>query len=553
MMVAVRITANHRGRVTSSLRFAHFATFRSQASYSSLSSQETHYSNADYQMLICTLEACKHNPKSWITTTTHCKMIKSGYAKNPSLLRLLIMAYLSCNCPHPARQLLSVVSEWDFDVLSGNLMIVSFMKMKEVNIAKEIFTKMPSRDLITWNSMIGGFVKNRLHNEALSTFRKMLVSEMQPDGYTFASVMTACAKLGDLHRAKHVHNLMIERNIQLNYILSTALIDMYSKCGNIKTAREVFSSVECNNVCVWNAMINGLRTHGLASEAIEVFEQMEAEAILPDSITFVALLTALSHCGLVEEGKRHFDLMKKGHFLVRPQLEHYGAMVDLLGRAGLLDEAYSMIKEMPMEPDVVIWRTFLSSCRTHKNSELGEVAATEISHLTSGDYVLMSNIYCSVKRWDSAEELREAMKQNGVRKTRGRSWVETGNTVHVFNAGDRSHPEMNVIYKSLKVLVTLSKMEGFHHETELVLMDISEEEKEENLALHSEKLALVYGILKSGGPKDIIRVTKNLRTCLDCHSWMKVVSKVLNRVIVVRDRVRFHHFEGGLCTCGDFW
>ncbi|CAH9062203.1 unnamed protein product [Cuscuta epithymum] len=553
-MVAVKIAANQRGRLTSSpFRFIHSAKFTSPASHSTLSSKESLCSKADYQLLLCSLEACKNPPNLRITTTTHCKMIKSSYAMNPSLLRLLIIAYISCNYLDPARELVNEILEWNFDVVSGNLMIVSFMKVKEVDAAKSIFTKMPSRDVVTWNSMIGGYVKNRLYNEALSVFKKMLISDKEPDPYTFASIMTACARLGDISNAKYVHNLMIERNIKLNYILSSALIDMYSKCGNIETAREIFSRVDRGNICVWNAMINGLATHGLASESVKVFSEIGTKGgVRPDSITFIALLTAFSHSGLVEEGKRHFYLMKEEPFSVQPQLAHYGVMVDILVRAGLLSEAYLMIKEMPMKPDVVIWRTFLSGCRIHKNSELGELAAAQISHLSSGDYVLMSNIYCSVNKWDSAEELRLAMKQKGVRKKRGRSWVEIGGIIHVFKAGDRSHPESSAIYKSLDVLIKLTKMKGFRHETGLVLMDISEEEKEENLDLHSEKLAIVYGILKTG-VGDCIRVTKNLRTCPDCHSWIKVVSKVLNRVIVVRDRVRFHHFEGGFCTCADFW
>nr|GMC71702.1 pentatricopeptide repeat-containing protein At5g50990 [Ipomoea batatas] len=506
---------------------------------------------SDYQMLICTLKACKHSHNLRTTIGTHGRMIKLGYEMYPSLLSLLIVVYLSCECLSPARQLLSEISEWDFDVVPGNLMIAGFMKMREVDVARKLFYKMPIRDVVTWNSIIGGLVKNALYKEALSIFRKMLRSDMEPDAYTFSSLVTACARLGAIDHAKWVHNLLIERKIELNYILSSALIDMYSKCGDIETAKGIFYRVERSNVCVWNAMINGLATHGLAIEALKIFSKMESEKVVPDSITFIALLTACSHNGLVEEGRRYFDIMKQ-RCLIQPELEHYGAMVDLLGRAGLLNEAYAMIKEMPMQPDAVIWRAFLSACRIHNNSELGEVASTEISHLSSGDYVLLSNIYCSIRKWDSAEELRHKMKQKGVRKRSGRSGVELGGVIHQFKAGDRSHPETSIIYKSLELLMKRTKMEGFNPATDLVLMDVSEEEKEENLNFHSEKLAVTYGILKSS-PDTCIQVTKNLRICPDCHSWIKLVSKVLNRVIIVRDRIRFHHFEGGFCTCGDYW
>ncbi|KAL3512063.1 hypothetical protein ACH5RR_024780 [Cinchona calisaya] len=379
----------------------------------------------------------------------------------------------------------------------------------------------------------------------------MLRTNIEPDGFTFASTVTACAKLGALDHAKWVHGLMIEKRIQLNYILVSALIDMYAKCGRIDVAKEIFDGVQRANVSVWNAMINGLALHGLALDAIAIFSMMEGEKVSPDVITFIGILTACSHSGLVEQGRRHFKLMRMRYF-IQPQLEHYGAMVDLLGRAGLLEEAYAMVKEMTVEPDIVIWRALLSACKIHKNSELGEVAIAKISHLGSGDYTLLSNIYCSIKKWDSSEKVRYMMKNKGVRKSSGKSWLEIGGAVHQFNAGGKSHPESKMINKVLEVLIQKTRMEGFVSDTDVVLMDVSEEEKEENLNYHSEKLALAYGILKSSPGTEIL-ISKNLRTCLDCHSWMKVVSKLLSRLIIVRDRIRFHRFEGGTCTCKDYW
>ncbi|XP_070033956.1 pentatricopeptide repeat-containing protein At5g50990 isoform X1 [Nicotiana tomentosiformis] len=522
----------------------------STGAHLSFSPPESHYSQ-DYHRLLCILEGCKKSPNLRTIAGIHANIIKLGYGMYPSLISLMVVTYVSCDKFILARQLLDEIPTSYFDAVSANLMIASFMKMGAVDVAKTIFNEVPLRDLVTWNSLIGGYVKTDMFKEALSVFRKMLRSNVEPDGYSFASVITACARLGAIDHAKWVHHLMIEKKIELNYILSSALIDMYSKCGRIEIARGIFDSVDHMNVSVWNALINGLAIHGLALDAIGILSQMGPENVSPDSITFIGLLTACSHCGLVEEGRKYFDLMKS-MYLIQPQLEHYGAMVDLLGRAGLLDEAYTMIKEMPIEPDIIIWRTFLSACRIHKNSEMGELASTKISHLGSGDYVLLSNIYCSTNKWDNAEKVRYVMKRKGVRKSSGKSWVEVGNVVHQFKAGDRSHPEAELIYKTLKELIHRTKLEGFSSTTELVLMDISDEEKEENLSYHSEKLALAYGILKSS-PGTRIQVSKNLRTCLDCHSWMKVVAKVLNREIIVRDRIRFHHFVDGYCSCGDYW
>ncbi|XP_023748443.1 pentatricopeptide repeat-containing protein At5g50990 [Lactuca sativa] len=506
---------------------------------------------SNHQLLLRSLEECKFSTNSTSVSGTHARIIKLGYQTCPSLTSLLVTTYLSFNLLSFARQLLNEVPYHKFNVVSCNLIIASFMKMGNIDIAKKIFRKMPKRDLISWNSMIGGFVKNVQFQEAFGIFKKMLSSNIEPDKFTFSSIITACARVGALDQAKWIHGLLTEKRIELNFILSSALIDMYSKCGRIETSKAIFESVRHDHVSVWNAMINGLAMHGLAMDAIETFSKMEADNFLPDQITFIGILTACSHCGLTQQGREYFDLMRT-KYKITPQLEHYGSMVDLFGRAGLLEEAYEVIQEMPMDPDVVIWRAFLSACRTHRNLELGEFAVAKISNLDSGDYVLLSNTYCSVNKWDKSEKVRSMMKRNGVNKSKGKSWIEVNGVIHQFKAGDKSHCETESLYKVLEALIGRIRHEGYVPVTELVLMDISEEEKEENLNYHSEKLALAYGILKST-PGSEIRVSKNLRTCLDCHSWLKLVSKVLKRVIIVRDRARFHHIEDGVCTCGDYW
>jgi pentatricopeptide repeat protein len=437
------------------------------------------------------------------------------------------------------------------NLFNMNLVIESLVKSGECDIAKKVFDKMSVRDVVTWNTIIGGYVKNLRFLDALSFFRGMLSAKVEPDGFTFASVVTGCARLGSFCNAKWVHGLMVEKKVELNYILSAALVDMYAKCGRIDVSKLVFESVVRDHVSVWNAMINGLAIHGLALDATAVFSRMEVENVLPDSVTFIGILKACSHCGLVEVGRKYFEMMQN-RFLIRPQLEHYGTMIDLLGRAGYLEEACSMIKVMSVEPDVVIWRALLSGCRIHGKKELGEFAIANISRLESGDFVLLSNMYCSFKNWHGAERVRQMMKMEGVRKKRGKSWIEFGNSIHQFNAADQSHAEMKAIYRVLEGLMQRAKLEGFTPLTDLVLMDVSEEEKEENLTFHSEKLALAYGVLKSS-PGSKITISKNLRICQDCHNWIKIVSRILDREIIVRDRIRFHRFEGGFCSCGDYW
>uniref|UniRef100_A0A7N0UIS8 DYW domain-containing protein n=1 Tax=Kalanchoe fedtschenkoi TaxID=63787 RepID=A0A7N0UIS8_KALFE len=480
----------------------------------------------------------------------HAKAVKRGYAADPAVNSYLVMMFRSRHLDL-GRKLLGEVRAYGFDLLTSNLMVAELMRTGECSAAMKMFDEMPDRDVVTWNSVVGGCVRNLKIAEAFKVFKDMMRSNVEPDGFTFASMMAACSRLGAISQAEWIHGLMVDKGIQLNAILSSALIDMYSKCGRIEVARGIFNIIHRNDVCVYNAMINGLAIHGLAEGAVELLLQMEVEHVSPDAITFMGLLKACGHGGLVDVGRGCFNLMIR-KYSIQPQLEHYGAMVDLLGRAGLLEEAYRLIETMPMDPDVVIWRSVLSSSRTYKKAELGELAIAKISQLKSGDYVLLSNTYCSINKWESAARLREAMQKKRVHKVHGKSWIEAAGSVHQFRAGDQIHPDRDSIYKILEGLTQRVKLEGFVPSTELVLMDVSDEEKEKSLNFHSEKIALAFGILKSG-PGAEIRISKNLRTCYDCHSWIKLVAKVLNRVIIIRDRLRFHRFEAGLCSCRDYW
>ncbi|MCL7034642.1 hypothetical protein MKW94_018485, partial [Papaver nudicaule] len=483
----------------------------------------------------------------------HTRMLKSGFDSYPSLVNFLVSIYVSHNhLIDYACRLLDGIPRWGFSLFSVNLVIAGYLRIGKFDSANRVFRESPYVDVVSWNSMITGCVRYGRLKEAVSMFRQMLSSGNEPNGFTFASVLTACGRLGAISNGKWVHSLMTEKQIELNFILNAALIDMYSRCGRIETAKEVFESVKRDHISVWNSMITGLAMNGLAWEVIEIFTRLEREAIKADSITFVGILSACSHCGLVEQGRWFFNSMRR-NYSIEPEIEHYGAMVDLLGRAGLLEEAHEMIWTMPMKPDVVIWRALLSASRIHGKPEIGELAAKEMSSgLNSGDYVLLSNIYSSARRWDNAEKMREGMRKVGIRKKRGLSWIEVKGVIHQFKAGDRSVPESDMVYKVLEGVNARIKVDGYVPATELVLMDVSEEEKEGNLNCHSEKLATAYGILKTS-PGTEIRISKNLRTCYDCHCWMKMVSRVLNRVIVMRDRVRFHRFESGSCSCGDYW
>lgn len=378
--------------------------------------------------------------------------------------------------------------------------------------------------------------------------------DVKPDGFTVVSLLTACAELGALALGRRAHLYAIKSGLHRNPHVGNALVDLYSKTGAALDARQVFDEMPHRTVVSWTSLIVGLALNGFGGEALRFFRAMEAEALQPTEITLVGVLHACSHCGLVGQGLRYFRKMKEEHGIA-PRIEHYGCVVDLLGRAGLVDEAHGFILEMPVEPNAVVWRTLLGACAMHKRVGLGEVAWSRLAELDpghSGDYVLLSNLYAGGGRWSEVQRLRRRMVEGGVKKSPGHSLLELGNKVYGFVMGDRSSPEAETIYAKLEEIAKRLRTEGHVARTANVLADIQEEEKEAALRYHSERLAIAFGLIKSP-PGAAIRVVKNLRVCEDCHLAIKLISKVYEREIVVRDRSRFHHFRDGVCSCKDYW
>ncbi|KAL6901936.1 hypothetical protein ACP4OV_004812 [Aristida adscensionis] len=505
----------------------------------------------DYRTYALLLKACAKCSDLYAAMEIHCHLTKVGLLYNQHTTAPLLKLYIAHDCMLEASELVWPLLEWSKDPYHGNLMLMGFLKSGQLDKAYQIFKKMPVRDLVTWNSMIAGAVRSSHLKVAIKLFSRLVDSGIVPDGFSFSSVLSACARAGARQYGIWVHKLITELGVEMNHILSSALVDMYAKCGRINLAIEIFNTVKRNHVSVWNAMIGGLAAHGLGSDAVILFHKMKSEGLVPDRVTFVALLAACSHCGMVEEARQFFKAMNT-EYSIAPEVEHYGAMVDTLARAGLLDDAYNLVRSMNVKPDAVIWRVLLSACRRYRQTKLGEVAIEHIACQGSGDYTLLSNIYSSANRWNDSEEVWSTRKQNKVRKIKGLSWVELGGSTHEFKAGDRSHPDVEDIYRVLHGLSKRAKAEGYVPLTELVTKDVLEEEREENITFHSEKLAVAYSVLKTG-PGTEIMVSKNLQICCDCHEWMKIISKVLCRVIIMRDRIRFHQFESGCCSCKDYW
>eukprot|EP01018_Ginkgo_biloba_P026252 Gb_14197 [translate_table: standard] len=326
----------------------------------------------------------------------------------------------------------------DRNVVSWNSMIAGYAQNGCVNEALKLFQEMPERNLLSWNSMIAGFEQNGNGDKALRVFRQMQLAGVKPNSVTFASVLPACANLAALEYGKEVHEDIIRSRFQPDIVVENALVDMYAKCGSIEFARKVFEKMPERVVVSWNAIIVGYAMHGYGKEAIQLFEQMQHSGSKANHVTFVGVLSACCHAGLVSDGWKYFQSMSRDYYIT-PVVEHYCCMVDLLGRAGCLDEAEDFIHKMPIKPNAAVWRSLLGACRIHNNIEVGERVAEiliEIDPKNPAHYVMLSNIYAAASRWDGVEKVRKMMKNMSIKKMPGCSWIDVNNKMYGFHVGD---------------------------------------------------------------------------------------------------------------------
>lgn len=440
------------------------------------------------------------------------------------------------------------------NVFVGTSLVDMYAKCGNMEKARSVFDGMPEKDIVSWGAMIQGYALNGLPKEAIDLFLQMQRENVKPDCYTVVGVLSACARLGALELGEWVSGLVDRNEFLYNPVLGTALIDLYAKCGSMSRAWEVFKGMKEKDRVVWNAIISGLAMNGYVKISFGLFGQVEKLGIKPDGNTFIGLLCGCTHAGLVDEGRRYFNSMYR-FFSLTPSIEHYGCMVDLLGRAGLLDEAHQLIRNMPMEANAIVWGALLGACRIHRDTQLAELALKQLIELepwNSGNYVLLSNIYSANLKWDEAAKVRLSMNEKRIQKPPGCSWIEVDGIVHEFLVGDKYHPLSEKIYAKLDELTKKMKVAGYVPTTDFVLFDIEEEEKEHFLGCHSEKLAIAFGLI-SATPTAVIRVVKNLRVCGDCHMAIKLISSITGREITVRDNNRFHCFREGSCSCNDYW
>lgn len=434
----------------------------------------------------------------------------------------------------------------------GNSLINMYARSGTMECARKAFNILFEKNLISYNTAVDANAKALDSDESFN--HEVEHTGVGASSYTYACLLSGAACIGTIVKGEQIHALIVKSGFGTNLCINNALISMYSKCGNKEAALQVFNDMGYRNVITWTSIISGFAKHGFATKALELFYEMLEIGVKPNEVTYIAVLSACSHVGLIDEAWKHFNSMHYNHS-ISPRMEHYACMVDLLGRSGLLLEAIEFINSMPFDADALVWRTFLGSCRVHGNTKLGEHAAKKILEREPHDpatYILLSNLYASEGRWDDVAALRKSMKQKKLIKETGYSWIEVDNQVHKFHVGDTSHPQARKIYDELDELALKIKNLGYIPNTDFVLHDVEDEQKEQYLFQHSEKIAVAYALISTPKPKPI-RVFKNLRVCGDCHTAIKYISIVTGREIVVRDANRFHHIKDGKCSCNDYW
>lgn len=449
----------------------------------------------------------------------------------------------------------ALVTSADSEILVGNALVDMYAKCNRFEEANVVFGHLAHRSSVPWTAMISAYVQKGLHEEALKLFNKMRRANICGDQATFASTLRASATLASLSLGRQLHSSIIGSGCMSNVFCGSALLDMYAKCGSIEDAIQTFQEMPNRNIVSWNALISAYAQNGEGEATLRSFDEMVQSGLEPDSVSFLTLLTACSHRGLVQEGLWYFNIMTQSYKLA-PKREHYASIVDVLCRSGRFSEAEKIMGQMPFEPDEIMWSSILNSCRIHKNQELAKRVADRLFSLNvlrdAAAYVNMSNIYAQAGQWEDVGKVKKAMRERGVKKVPAYSWVEIKHKLHVFTANDNTHPQHEEIRRKIDELGKRMEMEGYKPDTSCALHNVDEEIKVDSLKYHSERLAIAFSLISTpeGSP---ILVMKNLRACTDCHAAIKVISKIVKRDIMVRDSSRFHNFRNGFCSCEDYW
>ncbi|KAL9231835.1 hypothetical protein vseg_007005 [Gypsophila vaccaria] len=371
----------------------------------------------------------------WLSRQVHCQVLVAGFLPSLILSSSILDAYAKCGEMRDARRVFDEMQVRD--IRAWTSLISGYCKWGEMELARELFDLMPEKNPVPWTAMVSGYARNNLGHRALEVFRRMMLLGIGPDQFTFSSVLSACANVASLKHGKQVHAYMLRTGFRPNTIVVSSLIDMYSKCGSLQLSKQVFLLMANKlDVMTWNPILAALAQHGHGDETIKLFDEMVRFGVKPNRVTFVIVLSACSHSGLVDQGMAFFKSMNDEHN-VPPDVEHYACLVDLLGRAGCFDELMKQLEVMPCKDDGRISSALIGVCRIHENAEFGKQAA---KHLIERDpqscapYLLLSSIHAASGNWKGVEMTRQLMHQRCVRKEQASSWVEMDKKVHDLTA-----------------------------------------------------------------------------------------------------------------------
>uniref|UniRef100_A0A2C9W8J8 Pentacotripeptide-repeat region of PRORP domain-containing protein n=2 Tax=Manihot esculenta TaxID=3983 RepID=A0A2C9W8J8_MANES len=410
--------------------------------------------------VISVLSSCSRKGDVSVGKSIHEYVKRKNLNHSLNLMNAILDMYVKCNCLAAARETFDNMRIKD--VYSWTSMVNGYAKNGELELARKLFNEMPERNVVSWNAMIAGYSQNNQPKEALALFHDMVDAGLLPMENTLVCVLSACGQLGYLDFGRWIHFYSVEqKHTENSVILANALIDMYAKCGAIDAAADVFNYIPERDLVSWNSMISAYASHGHAEQALVVFEQMIEGGHKPDDITLVGVLSACSHGGLVAEGRAYFQQMER-NYGIEPKREHYACMIDLLGRVGLLEDAYELITKMPMQPSEAAWGALLNACRMYGNVELAKLSTKELLDLDpddSGIYVLLATTCANDRRWGDVKMIRSMMRERGVKKIPGHSLIEVESEFHEFLASDESHPQSEDIYKALDGIYLQSKQE----------------------------------------------------------------------------------------------
>ncbi|KAJ8431504.1 hypothetical protein Cgig2_003253 [Carnegiea gigantea] len=430
---------------------------------------------------------------------------------------------------------ITVKAGFEEETTVGNALVYIYSKVGDMGSASKVFGD-GSRcmNIVSYTSLIDGFAEADQIDRALGTFVELRRQDVEPNEFTFSSLVKACANQAALEHGSQLHAQVVKMNFTADPVVSSALVFMYGKSGLVEQSARLFDHIKNPNEFAWNSLLGGYSQHGFGKEAIKVFERMVKEGIRPNEITFINLLMGCSHSGLVQQGLNIFKFME-GDYGVVPTEQHYACVIDLLSRAGKLKEAEEFINQMPFEPNAFGWCSYLGACRIHGDTARAEIAAKKLMKLepeNSAVHILLSNMYAKERQWEDVSSLRKMIKESNLKKLPGYSWVDIGNKTHVFGADDWSHPQHAEIYEKLDSLLDEIKKIGYIPRWDVIPIDTDDTTREKMLSRHSEKIAIAFAIMSLPSWKPII-IKKNLRICIDCHLAIKLMAKVTGRTIIV--------------------